>query len=146
VSVFVDAVVPNETRTFTQSGRFGELMDTIPTEDGYLAPWHTWRPDDVLTALVPDDAIRTELTADVPRVPRSFYAEPIPVPPRWWRRPAAYLQLSDGYDDERRRADLWGWPTHRRRGHHLDLFTHPDEVVEALLTLVRAAPTPHHEP
>jgi hypothetical protein len=144
VSVFIDAVVPGDTPVFTPSGRFLELVDGVPVEDGRLAPWHTWWPADVLAELVPDEALRTELTEDVPRVPRSFYDDPVPLPPRWWARPTAFLQLSDAYGDERRRAERWGWPTLRLNGHHLDLATRPDEIAEHLRRLVDSAGTADH--
>jgi hypothetical protein len=139
VTVFVDAVLPDDAPVFVPSRRFEELIDTIPTDGGLMAPWHTWWPAGALAGLVPDDALRAELVAETPRVPRSFYAEPVPLPPRWWTHPAASLQLSDAYDEERRRAEAWGWPTRPGRGGHLDLLTHPDAIADVVIALAGAA-------
>jgi hypothetical protein len=77
-------------------------------------------------------------------VPRSFYDDPVPLPPRWWARPAAFLQLSDAYCDERHRAERWGWPTLRLNGHHLALATRPDEIADHLCRLVDSAGPADH--
>ena len=42
---------------------------------------------------------------EIPRLPRSFYDEAITLPTGWWTRPAAFLQLSPAYDEERKAAE-----------------------------------------
>jgi hypothetical protein len=136
VRVFVDAIVPEGTALFTPSARFLEFLDAVPIEDGRLAPWHRWWPEDTLAELVPDEQLRRELIADIPRVSRSFYDEQIPVPSSWWVKPMAYLQLSDAYDDERSRVQAWGWPARKLDGGHLDLYVDPDRVADHICELV----------
>lgn len=142
-TIFIDAVLPGEDPTFTPSGRFLEFVDTIPTVDGRLTPWHEWWPPETMAALVPDEAVRRAIAAETPRLPRSFYDEAITLPELWWTRPAAYLQLSPAYDDERSRAARWDWPTGHLDGGHLDVVVHPDLVAEhvrRLATMIGQAP------
>lgn len=134
-SIFIDAVVPDTDSEFQPSARFTEFLDGIPTADGLLAPWHEWWPTDSMSQLVPDESARRRIEAEIPSVPRSFYDEAVALPASWWTRPAAYLQLSPAYDDDRSRADKWGWPTHQLAGSHLDLVVHPDLVAEHVTEL-----------
>jgi hypothetical protein len=135
--VFVDAVLPGTDSEFLPSGSFTSLLANIPTVDGRLAPWHQWWPPEAMARLVPDEELRREVVAEIPRVPRSFYDEPVPVPHLWWMGAAAYLQLSPAYDRERERAEAWGWPTGDLGGGHLDPVTRPDDVADGILRLVQ---------
>jgi len=134
--VFVDALVPGPTSPLRPSGPFIELVDALPVADGRLPPWNEWWPPEVMVELVPDDELRRRLTAELPRVSRSFYDEPVAVPDRWFERPNAYLQLSPAYDDDHDRAAAWGWPTRRLDGRHLDLCVHPGRVAEQVSDLL----------
>lgn len=135
--VFVDAIVPAPDGPFVVAPGLVELLDALPVVDGRLAPWHEWWPAAVLAAMVPDEAVRRELTAEIPRVPRSFYDEPVPTPVAWHARPAAFLRLSAAYDEEASRAEGWGWPVTRLDGQHLDVCTRPSLVAEHVHDLVR---------
>ena len=136
VRMFVDAIVPERTSMFTPSARFVDFVDAVPTEDGRLAPWHMWWPEDVLAELVPDEQLRLELIADIPRVaPRSMTA-PVALPQSWWTKPMAFLQLSDAYDEERMRVQALGWPTRKLDGGHLDLYVDPDLIADHVCELV----------
>lgn len=136
VRVFVDAIAPDRTAVFTPSSRFLDFVDALPTEDGHLAPRHTWWAEDTLAELVPDEQLRRELIADIPRVPRSFYDAPVALPLSWWTKSMAYLQLSDAYDDERTRVQAWDWPTRKLDGGHLDLYVNPDLIADHICGLV----------
>ncbi len=138
-TLFIDAVLPGDGAEFTPSKAFIELLSRIPTADGLLAPWHQWWPDGTMARLVPDAPLRHLLEAEVPRVHRAFYDHVIGLPLQWWERPATYLQLSAGYDDERSRAEHWGWPIATLDGNHLDLVTKPDLVATSVLALVDRA-------
>jgi hypothetical protein len=142
-TIFIDAVVPDASARFTPSKQFTELLDDVPTTDGLLAPWHQWWPAETMADLLPDESVREQLVSEIPRVPRSFYDQSISLPPAWWTRPAAFLQLSPAYDEERTRAELLGWPAHQLDGRHLDLVVHPDLVADHVteLAAVIADPT-----
>jgi hypothetical protein len=138
-TVFIDALVPDTSDVFMPSGRFVELLDSLPVSEGLLPPWHEWWPTETLEQVLPDDSLRRLVVSEIPRVPRSFYDQSVPLPEAWWTRPAAYLQLSPAYDDDRIRAERWGWPTCQLMGHHLDLVSRPDAIARIVTDLVGAA-------
>jgi hypothetical protein len=137
--IFIDAVLPGAAPVYVPSQEFLELLVRIPCDDGLLAPWHEWWPPATMVRLVPDDCLRAAIMIEAPRLPRAFYAESVPLPTRWWTRPAGYLQLSASYDDERLRAEQWGWPTRSSAGGHLDLAVSPGTVAQHVIELVGAA-------
>lgn len=143
VTVFVDAIVPQATTTFTPSPAFFVLLDQLTVVDGLLPPWHEWWPPEILARLVPDERVRAVVTVENPRLPRAFYETPIALPERWWQRPAGYIQLSPAYDEERAHAKQLGWPTRQLHGQHLDLLTQPGTVADAVVDLAMAARQPH---
>jgi hypothetical protein len=135
--VFVDAVVPPPGPLHRSSTRLLQLLDALPVVDGLLPPWHEWWPADLMAELVPDESLQRLIMAEIPRVPRSFFDETMPLPSRWWTRPAGYLRLSPAYDEDRARAQLWGWPTSRLDGRHLDVCVHPELIAEHVSELAR---------
>lgn len=135
--VFVDAVVPSDGSFHVASRRFVEFVGTLAHQGSRLPPWHEWWGDDAIASLVPDAEQRHRITVEVPCVPRSFYDEHVPLPTGWaTRRGCAYLQLSAAYDDDRARAEAYGWPTARMDGQHLDVAVRPADVAIALVALV----------
>jgi hypothetical protein len=138
-TVFIDALVPGTGDAYIPSGRFVEFVDSLPVTDGRLPPWHEWWPADTLARLLPDESQRSDIVAENPRVPRTFYDASVSLPDMWWTRPAAYLQLSPAYDDDRDRAERWGWPTRQLAGHHLDLVTRPEAIAEVVVDLIGQA-------
>ena len=138
-TVFIDALVPDTADDFMPSGRFIELLDSLPVSGGLLPPWHEWWPAETLEQVLPDESLRRLVVSEIPRVPRSFYDQPVPLPEGWWTRPTAYLQLSPAYDDDRIRAERWGWPTCQLIGHHLDLVSRPDAIARIVTELAGAA-------
>ena len=138
-TMFIDALVPDTGDVFKPSGRFIELLDALPLSNGLLPPWNQWWPAEALERLLPDDSLRRLVVSEIPRVPRSFYDAPVPLPEEWWNRPAAYLQLSLAYDEDRMRAQRWGWPTYQVLGDHLDLVSRPDAIASIVIDLVATA-------
>jgi hypothetical protein len=85
-----------------------------------------------MSTVIPDQELRERIAADTPRVPRSFYDNPVPIPLGWMRRRGqCFLQLSPAYDDDRARAEAYGWPTDR-----IDVAVTPDVVADALIDLI----------
>jgi hypothetical protein len=136
--VYVDAVLPPPTIAYETPPSLHALLDALPADDGLLPPWPQWWPAALMRDLVPDERQRTALAAEVPRVPRAFYDEPVALPAGWWDEPAGYLQLSAAYDAEREDAAARGWPTSRLDGAHLDVAVRPDAVADAVRSLVAA--------
>jgi hypothetical protein len=137
---FVDAVVPSSDTSYQASDQFIEFIDSLDFEGPLLPPWHRWWGPDVIARLVPDADQRALIIHDTPRVPRSFYDDPVQLPARWHDRPGCcMLQLSAGYHDDRLRAGAFGWATDQIDGQHLDVATNPELVCDRLLQLFDTA-------
>lgn len=134
-TIFVDAVVPAATGEHRTSASLLAKLDEVD-DDGVLRPWLTWWPDEDVSRLLPDADDRAALSADMPRLPRAFYDEPVAVPDGWIARPNGYLQLSPAYDGDRARAEEHGWPTARLDATHLSTFTAPADVAAAIETIL----------
>jgi hypothetical protein len=134
-AIFVDAVVPGDEALFRPSASFIALLDAVPSKDGRLAPWDQWWPPETMSKAIPDPVVRERIVNEIPRVPRSFYDVPLPMPARWWTRPAGYIQLSPAYENERAQTERWGWPTRRRAGQHLDIVTKPRDVARDVVMI-----------
>ena len=142
VTVYVDAVVPGDDAHHVSTAGFLELLDRLPREadDPLLPRWDTWWGPDTMTRLVPDDTLRAGLVDEMPRLPRAFYDDPVPLPQGWTgRHRCCFLQLGPAYDDERARAVALGWPTDRIDGAHLDIAVRPTEVADRVRALIEQA-------
>ena len=145
--VFVDAVVPPPGPRVSPSAQLLQLLDKLPIVDGLLPPWHEWWPADLMAELVPDEVLRRRITAEIPRVPRSFYDEAVPVPAQWWTSPSAYLRLSPAYADDQLQAQQWNWPTRQLAGRHLDVCVQPELIASHVIELIgQLARRAHSDP
>ena len=136
--VFADARLPTPGQSW---------MDTVPAElaaqvremadtEGWLPPWSRWWGDETLAELLPDPGMRRAFAASCPRLPLAMFTEVQPPVPRWPAAPAAYLQLSEAYEDHAARARELGWPVARQLSHHLALLTEPGLVAGSLCDLL----------
>ena len=140
VVAYVDAVVPGEGTHYEASKEFIHFVDSLPREGSLLPPWHTWWGDDAIVRLLPDEELRRRIAADTPSVPRSLYDDPVPLPAGWMtRRWSCYLQLSPAYNDDRARAESYGWPADGMNGQHLDVAAKPADVVQLLIHIIDRA-------
>jgi pimeloyl-ACP methyl ester carboxylesterase len=109
--------------------------------DGRLPPWSRWFGPDAMRELVPDERLRADLEAEMPRLPLSYFEATVPLPDDWAnRRPCAYLLLSAGvYGQSAAEARAHGWSVIEIDGvQHLAIATNPIPVAEALLDLERS--------
>jgi len=137
---FVDAVVPPGETSYEASVEFVEFIDSLDHDGVLLPPWHEWWGPDVMDDLVPDVAQRALLVADTPRVPRSFYDDPVQLPRHWRvRRRCSMLQLSPAYSEDRVRADSYGWATGSINAQHLDIATRPQLVCDHVTQLIEVS-------
>jgi hypothetical protein len=136
--IFVDAGLPMPGRAW---------METVPPDlaaqvrgmadaEGWLPPWPQWWGDEALAELVPDPVVRQHFAAGCPRLPLAMFGEIHPLAPRWPDAPAAYLQLSEAYQDQAVRARELGWPVIEQMSHHLALLTEPGRVAGSLRELI----------
>lgn len=65
-----------------------------------------------------------------------MFEEVHPPAPRWPDAPAAYLRLSEAYDEQAIRARDLGWPVSERASHHLAPLTDPGLVADSLGNLL----------
>jgi hypothetical protein len=137
--VFVDSLLPP---------RAGPLMLGPPAfmeqlramaADGVLPPWSRWFGADAMRELVPDERLRADLEAEMPRLPLSYFEAAVPLPDAWPdRRPCGYLLLSAEYEQSAAGARAYGWPVIEIHGvRHLAIATDPIPVTAALLELER---------
>jgi hypothetical protein len=136
--IFVDAGLPMPGQTW---------MDTVPPDlaaqvremadaQGWLPPWPQWWGDEALAGLIPDPAARRHFAAGCPRLPLAMFEEIHPPAPQWPDAPAAYLQLSEAYEDQAAKARELGWPVIVQMSHHLAVLTEPGRVAGSLRELI----------
>ena len=136
--LFVDAGLPTPGRAW---------MDTVPPElagqlremadgQGWLPPWPHWWGDEAVAELIPDPAARQRFAVGCPRLPMAMFEEVHPPAPRWPDAPAAYLLLSEAYQDQAATARESGWPVTELASHHLAPVTDPGLVAGSLRDLL----------
>ncbi len=131
--IFLDAVLPYPGRSCLQNAP-ADLADQLRrlTTDGRLAPWNQWFGADPTPRLIPDPRARAAFVRDLPSVPFAFLEAVSPASAEWERLPAAYVQLSKGYDGAALAAEARGWTVRRARLHHLAMASDPDQVADLL--------------
>jgi hypothetical protein len=103
-------------------------METVPPDlaaplreiadaQGWLPPWPQWWGEEVLAGLIPDPHVRRRFAASCPRRPLAMFEEVHPPAPQWPDAPAAYLQLSEAYQDHAAKARELGWPVTQQASH-----------------------------
>jgi hypothetical protein len=135
--VFVDAFLPpSGGAAGLVPAEFIDRLRALATDD-VLPPWSTWFGQAAMRDLVPDDARRAEVEADMPRAPLSSLLAPVPIPERWERYPCAYVLLSvQPYATSAAAARARGWPVAEiADGKHLDSVRRPTAVTDALLAV-----------
>ncbi|MET0843534.1 MAG: hypothetical protein ABWY23_06775 [Mycetocola sp.] len=137
--VFVDAGLPPATGhvPLAEPAHYG-MLARLADEDGILPPWSGWWEAARLTELFPDPETRERVEAEQSRLPLSYFAERMPVPDGWMRRPSGYLAFGDTYARERRIAEEKNWPVRVLPGGHLLMLAEPAAVASALEDLLGA--------
>lgn len=131
--VFVDAVLPHPGRSILEIAPDAQVAQLRGlTTEGRLAPWNQWFPEDPTPHWIPDAEARAEFLADLPRVPFAFLEAVSPEGTGWDALPAAFVQLSRGYETHAGRAEARGWPVRRARLNHLAMAGDPLAVAALL--------------
>lgn len=131
--VFVDAAVPPPGLTMPESADFRDQLAALVEPDGVLPPWHTWWGPSGMSWLVPDEHRRSRVTADIPRIPLSYFETDIIAPADWDRSPGGFVLLSETYRPFAHTAATNGWPVIEALGTHLELVNDPERVANAIL-------------
>ncbi len=114
----------------------GQVRGYIFVDAGLPTPGQAWMETEALAELVPDPAVRQDFAAGCPPLPLAMFEEIHPPAPQWPDAPAAYLQLSEAYEDQAAKARELGWPVIEQMSHHLALLTEPGRVAGSLRELI----------
>ncbi|SOC50528.1 hypothetical protein SAMN05660748_3278 [Blastococcus aggregatus] len=130
--VWVDALVPAPSGATEADEEIRGLVAGM-VRGARIPDWTTWWGPGALDELVPDERVRAAVRAEGHELPADFYDVAVPVPEGWPEDGARYVQLSAAYDSAAAEARARGWPvTGDGGGHHLDVATSPERVVERL--------------
>lgn len=136
--VFVDAGLPAPGKSWMETvppdlaAQITEMADAR----GWLPPWSQWWGDEALAELLPDPAVRQRFADGCPRLPLAMFTETHPAVPQRPDAPAAYLLLSETYQEEAVTARELGWPVKEQMSHHLALLTEPGRVAASIRELI----------
>jgi hypothetical protein len=141
--ILVDAILPHPGRSWFDTAP-PDLRDQLRAgaQFGELPSWDAWWPPGALERLLPDEAGRRAMLAELEPLPLAYFEEPAPAAS--WEGPTAYLQLSGAYDNESQVASRSGWPLVRLPLHHLAMLTDPVPVAAALESLAQHLAEPAH--
>jgi hypothetical protein len=131
--IFVDAILPHPGKSAVAIAPESQIEQLRRlTTDGLMAPWNAWFDPDPTPRWITDADSRAAFLSDIPRVPFAFLEAVAPDSARWEQFPAAFVQLSRGYDVNASRAEQRGWPVRRARMNHLAMASDPLAVAELL--------------
>ena len=135
--VFVDALLPRVGPDWwsTVPAALRTRLESLVVDD-QLPPWSRWWDESVLAMLLPDAGAREHFDRGCPPIPMSLLRSPLPSATAWKSRPAGYLRLSGGYDDEMAIAGDLGMATELHDGSHLSLVTEGSAVGDGIIRLL----------
>lgn len=140
--VFVDAGLPPDgvPQVPMIPAGFYEMLAPKADDNGLLPPWTQWWDPDTVSELFPDAGTREAVEREQHRLPLSYFAESVAVPPGWPSGPGAYLAFGATYAAERLAAAARGWPVTTLPGEHLHMLVDPIEVAGAITELIASLP------
>lgn len=136
--VFVDAILPHPGRSwFDTTGDAFAAALRATVQDGLAPRWDQWFPPGMVADLIDDPNARAVFEDELKPTPVAFLDEAAPDLDLAGDVAWSYLRLSAAYEAEAARARSLGRLTLREDLHHLAMFTHSFEVMNALANLVR---------
>jgi hypothetical protein len=137
--LFADASVPAASGSTPVVGSdFLPFVRELAGDDGRLPRWTDWWQEEDVAPMLPDPAVRREVTDEQPRLPLGYFEAQVPAPAGWQERPCGYLLFSIAYESQAAEARRRGWPVRSAPGEHLQQVVDPDAVTLALLDLASA--------
>jgi len=132
--VFVDAGIPQDGAT---------RLDLMRSEDPEWAAqfqeelergerFPNWSFDD-LQEVIPDEALRRQMVAEIRPRGLAFFTEPIPVVDGWPDAPCTYIQFSAPYQRPAAQARQAGWRTYELEAGHFHMLVDPAAVTDLIL-------------
>ncbi len=92
----------------------------------------TWSFDD-LQEVIPDQAPRRQMIAELQPRGLDFFTEPIPVFDGWPDATCIYIQFSDPYRQPAAQARQASWPTYELRAGHFHMLVDPKIVTDFIV-------------
>lgn len=131
---FVDAGTPRDgaTRLDLMRSEDPEWAAQFQTELEQGQAFPSWSFDD-LREVIPDEAIRRQMVAELHPRGLSFFTEPIPVFRGWPDAPCAYIRFSSPYDKSADEARAAGWPTYDLNAGHFHMLVDPVSVTDLIV-------------
>jgi alpha/beta hydrolase family protein len=135
--VFVDAGLPQNgaTRLDLMRSENPEWATQFQEELERGGSFPNWSFDD-LQEVIPDEALRRQMVAEIRPRELSFFTEPIPVFPGWPDAPCAYIQFSAPYEGAAAQARGAGWPTYELEAGHFHMLVDPTVVTDLIVQAV----------
>ncbi|MEW1589809.1 hypothetical protein AB0283_30655 [Micromonospora vinacea] len=87
--------------------------------------------------MFPDAQTREAVSAEQPRLPLSYYEEPVPTPAGWDNRPCGYLLFGPPYEPVAMEAKQRGWAVDHVPGRHLHQLVDPRAVTDRIMAMTR---------
>jgi hypothetical protein len=105
-------------------------------DQGWLPPWQQWWGAENHGRADSGSSCAAALRCRLPPAALAMFEEVQPPVPQWPDAPAAYLQLSEAYEDQAAKARELGWPVAERMSHHLAPLTDSALVAKSLRELL----------
>jgi hypothetical protein len=135
--VFVDAGIPQGDVTRLDQMK-SEGSDWAREFEAYLVGggrFPNWSSED-LREIVPDEAVREQLVADLRPRALDFFTEPIPVFDGWPDAPCVYVLFSPPYQRAAVQARQNGWPTYEIEAGHFHMLVDAKAVTDLIVEAV----------
>ena len=91
--------------------------------------------DEVLREIIPNDALRRGMLAEIHPRGRAFFTEPMPIIADWPDAPCGYLLFSPGYKMQEMRARQHGWAYREFDAGHFHMLVDAPAVTRAVIDL-----------
>lgn len=136
--LFVDAGIPQDgaSRLDLMRAEDPAWADGFAAELAAGATFPNWRVQD-LTDILPDEALRQQLVAELQPRALPFFTEPIPLFAGWPDAPVAVIQFSPPYARSALWAERAGWPVFRLPAGHFHMLVDPAAVADTMLAAAR---------
>jgi pimeloyl-ACP methyl ester carboxylesterase len=137
---FVDAhLPPRKGEVPLADAEFFSLLTSIAS-DGRLPTWSSWWGPHAMESLVPDAAMRREISDDMPSLSLDYFRQVVHAVDGW-PTTCGYVRLSEAYEPSASKAEQLGWPVKRLSAGHLHGVVDPASVSERILQVIGELPT-----
>ena len=135
--VFVDAGLPRDgaTRLDLMQSEESDWARQFQEYLGGGGVFPNWSSDD-LREIIPDEALREHMLAEIQPRGLDFFTEPIPMFKGWPDAPCVYILFSEPYQSATVKARRAGWPTYELEAGHFHMLVDPKAVTDLIVNSV----------